>query len=196
VTAADVLELPEVRSRVDQFVCADLDSGLPDELAALGPFDVVLTADLLEHLREPRRLLEQIAGVLVPHGVLIASVPNFGHWYARIRTVLGLFDYDQRGVLDRGHLRFFTRRSFSRLLRDTGFSVTRLEATGLPVEILVRGGGFLARAMRRLDRLAVGARPTLFGYQFVCQCELTAKPSVVSSEPTELEQQPTPEPVN
>jgi 2-polyprenyl-3-methyl-5-hydroxy-6-metoxy-1,4-benzoquinol methylase len=196
VTAADLLELPGVRDRVDRFVCADLDQGLPDELVALGPFDVVLTADLLEHLREPRRLLEQISAVLAPHGILIASVPNFSHWYARIRTALGLFDYDQRGVLDRGHLRFFTRRSFTRMLRDAGLSVTRLEATGLPVEVLMRGGGRLARAMRRLDRLAVGARPTLFGYQFVCQSELTAKPSVVSPEPTEPEQQPTPQPVN
>jgi 2-polyprenyl-3-methyl-5-hydroxy-6-metoxy-1,4-benzoquinol methylase len=180
VTAVDVAELPEVRGRVDKFVRADLDQGLPDELAELGPFDVVLTADVLEHLREPRKLLEQLRTVLAGDGVLIASVPNFGHWYARVRTALGLFDYDQRGVLDRGHVRFFTRRSFRRLLQDTGFRVTALEATGLPVEVLTRGGGRAIRALRTLDRLAVAARPTLFGYQFVCRCEPAGIPSIVS----------------
>lgn len=186
VTAADMVEHPEVRQRVDQFVRADLDQGLPEEIAALGPFDVVLAADVLEHLREPRRLLEQLGGVLAEGGVLITSVPNFAHWYARIRTALGLFDYDQRGVLDRGHVRFFTRRSFRRLLRDSGFEITRMETTGLPVEVLTRGGGRAVRALRGLDRLAVAMRPTLFGYQFVCQCQPAARPSIVSGAPAAL----------
>jgi SAM-dependent methyltransferase len=180
VTATDVVELPETRSRVDRFVRADLDRGLPDEIKALGPFDVILAADVLEHLREPQRLLSESRGLLAERGVLIASVPNFGHWYARIRTVLGVFDYDQRGVLDRGHLRFFTRRSFLRQLRDAGFSLTRYESTGLPLEVLTRGRGRLVETVRRLDRIAVVLRPTLFGYQFVCQCEPTPTPSIVS----------------
>jgi len=190
VLAADVLEHPEVRPRVDRFVQADLDHGLPEELVTLGPFDVVLAADVLEHLREPRGMLEQIGTVLADDGVLIASVPNFGHWYARIRTALGLFDYDQRGVLDRGHVRFFTRGSFRRLLRDTGFNITRHETTGLPVEVLTSGGGRALGALRRLDRLAVAMRPTLFGYQFVCQCGRVARPSIVSGSPAERVSEP------
>lgn len=183
VTAADIEELPGVRERVDRFVRADLDHGLPEEIRALGPFDIVLAADVLEHLREPGQLLEQIRDVLGEHGVLIASVPNFGHWYARARTALGLFDYDQRGVLDRGHLRFFTRRTFIKQLRAAGFTIARHEATGLPLEVLSSGDGRTARLLRRLDRLAVAARPTLFGYQFVCQCEPASPPSLVSRPP-------------
>jgi len=180
VTAADLVELAGVRDRADRFVRADLDRGLPEEIEALGPFDVVLAADVLEHLREPETVLEQARGVLAERGVLIASVPNFGHWYARARTALGLFDYDQRGVLDRGHLRFFTRRSFTRQLRNAGFSITRCESTGLPLEVLTRRRGRVVRSLQRLDRLAASARPTLYGYQFVCRCELAPTPSVVS----------------
>ena len=179
VTAVDVEELPQVLGRVDRFIRADLDEGLPPEVEEAGPFDVVLAADVLEHLRDPERLLQQIRGELANRGLLIASVPNFAHWYARTRTALGLFDYDQRGVLDRGHLRFFTLRSFVRQLRNAGFTLVRREATGLPLEVFSHGQGSGVRVARILDRLAVAARPTLFGYQFVCQCEADRTPSVI-----------------
>ncbi len=176
VTGVDVLELPEIHARVDRFIRADLDRGLPQAVVGEGPFDIALAADVLEHVREPEQLLEQIRDVLVSRGVLIASVPNFGHWYARARTALGLFDYDQRGVLDRGHVRLFTRRSFIRRLRLAGFTIVRDEATGLPLDVLTRGNGTFTRVLRAIDRIAVTARPTLFGYQFVCQCEAPPAP--------------------
>jgi 2-polyprenyl-3-methyl-5-hydroxy-6-metoxy-1,4-benzoquinol methylase len=175
LTSVDVVELPEVHGRVDRFIRADLDQGLPSEVRELAPFDIAVCADVLEHVREPEQLLKQIREVLTPRGTLIASVPNFGHWYSRTRTALGLFDYDQRGILDQGHVRFFTRRSFLRRLDDAGFEVMRLEATGTPLEILIRGGGGrLQRALAGLNRASLAMRPTLFGYQFVAQCEATA----------------------
>ncbi len=171
VTGVDVLEIDGVRDRVDHFIQADLDRGLPADVADRGPYDVVVCGDILEHVRSPERLLREVRDLLAPGGVLIASVPNFGHWYARIRTVLGLFDYDQRGVLDNGHVRFFTRRGLFRRLRNAGFTVVHQETTGLPLDVLASGGGFARRALRVVDRLLVAARPTLFGYQFVCMCE-------------------------
>jgi len=173
VTGVDVLELGGIEHRVDRFIRADLDRGLPAAVSDVGPYDVVLAADVLEHVREPERLLGELRRELVPRGALIASVPNFGHWYARGRTLLGLFDYDQRGILDRGHVRFFTRRGIRRRLQEAGFSVMRTEATGLPLEVLTDKPGRAARAAAVLDRAAVATRPTLFGYQFVSLCEAT-----------------------
>jgi len=170
VTGVDILELPSVRERVDRFIRADLDKGLPAEVQAEGPFDVVLAADVLEHVRCPEVVLEQCRDALAPHGVLVASVPNVGHWYARGRVALGLFDYDQRGIFDRGHVRFFTRKGFLRRLQTAGFAIVRSQATGLPLDALTDSDGAAVRALRAADRLAVGLRPTLFGYQFVCQC--------------------------
>jgi 2-polyprenyl-3-methyl-5-hydroxy-6-metoxy-1,4-benzoquinol methylase len=175
VTAVDMLELPGVRDRVDRFIQADLDHGLPPEVLGDAPFDTALAADVLEHVREPEKLLEQVHQILAPGGMLIASVPNFGHWYARGRAMLGLFDYDQRGVLDQGHVRFFTRRSFLRRLEAARFEVVRQEATGLPLDVLMRGEGILRTIVRLIDRVLVGLRPTLFGYQFVCMCEKSAR---------------------
>ena len=170
VTGIDMHRLPGVTDRVDRFIQADLDQGLPPALRDGERFDVVIAADVLEHTREPERLLDEIHRLLAPAGVLIASVPNFGHWYPRLRTALGMFDYDQRGILDRGHVRFFTRRSFLGRLRKAGYTVERFDATGLPLEVLAEGAGMAKRAVKTLDRVSVNVRPTLFGYQFVAQC--------------------------
>jgi glycosyltransferase involved in cell wall biosynthesis len=178
VTGVDILELAAVRGRVDHFVQGNLDNGLPPEIESDGPFDVVLAADVLEHVRQPEKILDQSRDLLAPGGVLIASVPNFGHWYARLRTALGLFDYDQRGILDCGHVRFFSRRGIVRRLRGAGFAIARNETTSLPLEVLSRSDGGVVRFIRAADRLAVSMYPTLFGYQFVYQCEVEPTVSV------------------
>jgi SAM-dependent methyltransferase len=176
ITGVDVLEIDGVRDRVDRFIQADLDRGVPEEAAEGGPYDVILCADILEHVRQPEKLLREVRSMIAPGGVLIASVPNFGHWYARVRTALGLFDYDQRGVLDNGHVRFFTRRGLMRRLRNAGYDVVRQEATGLPLDVLASGSGGGVRGMLRfIDRLLVNVRPTLFGYQFVSMCEPSSR---------------------
>ncbi len=183
VTGVDLVPHEHVKERVDEFVQADLDRGLPPEVS--GPYDVVLAADVLEHLRDPGALLEQLRGVLAPGGSVIASVPNFGHWYPRTRVALGRFDYDRRGILDAGHVRFFTRRSIERLVHTSGYSVVRRETTGLPIEVADRGGhgdevaaSGPSRLVGRLDRIAVQLRPQLFGYQFLFELrpDATAPP--------------------
>ena len=172
VTGVDLAPADGAKERLDRFVQADLDQGLPAELE--GPFDLVLAADVLEHVREPDRILDQIQDLLGPSGSLLVSVPNFGHWYPRLRTAVGRFDYDKRGILDRDHVRFFTRRSFERLLKDTGYQVVRRGSTGLPIDVADRGGADgevsaspLAVAVSKVDRAAVAARPQLFAYQFL-----------------------------
>jgi hypothetical protein len=128
-------------------------------------------ADVLEHVRQPEKLLAEILPRLNSGGAVIASVPNFGHWYPRARTLFGMFDYDRRGILDRTHVRFFTRRSFERLAREAGCTVYRVGATGLPFDVADRGGsGGLSSKLRwvaAIDRALVRIRPQLFGYQFI-----------------------------
>ncbi len=176
VTGVDLAPRPGVKERVDRFVEADLDHGLPPAVVAAEPFDVVLAADVLEHVREPEELLRELRGVLAPGGRVLVSVPNFGHWYPRLRVLSGSFDYDRRGILDRGHVRFFTRNAFERVVHRSGWHVLRREVTGLPFDVADRGGnGGLAARLKgtvgRLDALAVRTRPTLFGYQLLYELE-------------------------
>jgi glycosyltransferase involved in cell wall biosynthesis len=179
VVGVDREEHPGVRERVDDFVAADLDEGIPDTVG--DGYDVVLVADVLEHVREPARLLVAAGNRLAPGGSVIASVPNFGHWYPRTRVALGRFDYDRRGILDRDHIRFFTRRSFERMAATSGFGVRRREAIGLPLEIVDRGaarpvatGGGMGRTVRRVDQFGVNTAPSLFAYQFLFELEPVA----------------------
>ncbi len=169
VTGVDLEEHPQVHGRVDKFVQANLDFGLPADLPA--SVDVVVCADVLEHVRQPEVLLEELAPRLAAGGAVLASIPNFGHWYPRFRTLLGVFDYDRRGILDRTHVRFFTRRSFERMARGAGYQVRRVGATGLPFDVADRGGSGSVSAklkpIRAIDRALVKLRPQLFAYQFL-----------------------------
>lgn len=166
VVGIDVSESPEVASRVDRFCRCDLDLGLTDDVGS--GYDVIVAADVLEHVRKPDALLVDLSSRLASHGEIVVSIPNFGHWYPRVRTLLGLFDYDQRGILDNDHVRLFTRRSFKRLLHRAGLQVMSESCTGLPLDVLRvssdRGAG---RLLARLDAFAVSVWPTMFAYQFV-----------------------------
>ena len=87
------------------------------------PFDAVVCADVLEHLARPEDLLARIHGWLRPGGTLLVSLPNVANVTVRAGLLLGRFPYAERGILDRTHLRFYTRRSARDLLTGAGFRV-------------------------------------------------------------------------
>ena len=163
---------PGAEDNVDRLVVADLDAGLPAEVVDEGPFDLILAADVLEHLRDPARLLRELHGASSAEATLISSVPNIGHWYPRLRIGLGRFDYDRRGILDATHLRFFTLRSFAAMAARVGWQVEQRRLTGLPLEVLgfdegASGRRRLRRSLARVDRAARAVWPSLFAYQYV-----------------------------
>jgi 2-polyprenyl-3-methyl-5-hydroxy-6-metoxy-1,4-benzoquinol methylase len=177
VTGVDQVEIPGVDKRVDEFVQADLESGLTEEVGS--GYDLAIAADVLEHLRNSDQLLREMGGRLNDGGRIIISVPNFGHWYPRLRTALGIFDYDQRGILDKTHVRFFTRRSLLRMIKKNGFKVLRMEMTGLPVDVVSGRRSLLKRLVVAVDAALVRLRPTMFAYQFVVEVEPVPAPRSV-----------------
>ncbi len=175
VVGIDVEKVPGAEESVDRLVIADLDQGLPGSVLDEGRrFSTVVAADVLEHTRRPDLLLQQLHEVAMGEATLLTSVPNFGHWYPRLRVVFGRFDYDRRGILDADHVRFFTRHSFMRMARQSRWTVERMEAVGLPFEVVDRAGppGLADRLRRRLgflDGWLAGRWPSLFAYQFVVE---------------------------
>ena len=87
VTGVDSFEVPGVLDRVDRFVYGDLNDGIPAEVGT--GYDVVIAADVIEHVAKPGVLLRQMAAVVAPDGEIVVSTPNFAHWYPRIRVATG-----------------------------------------------------------------------------------------------------------
>ena len=172
VDGVDLVKHQGVGERLDDFVEADISNGLP---SGTGTYDVIIAGDILEHVVDPETLLKDIRDHLNPGGEILVSVPNFGHWYPRGKVALGRFDYDQRGPLDHTHVRFFTRRTFERLVNACGLVIAERDVVGSPVDVLDRGGeSFVSKAARgaaRVDRAATAAWPTMFGYQFLYRLE-------------------------
>ncbi|HVS32422.1 MAG TPA: class I SAM-dependent methyltransferase [Thermoanaerobaculia bacterium] len=109
--------------RIDTVIHADLlDHGA---ISTGKQFDVILFADVLEHLPWPLAVLQRYLQLLRENGTVIVSLPNVGLWSVRLSLMAGRFDYADTGVLDRTHLRFFTRRTARKLLGDAGLAPIR-----------------------------------------------------------------------
>ena len=166
-TVTGVEYMPEAAERARPFaqrlIVGDVEA--PEVLAQLtGPYDVILAGDLLEHLRAPERLLAALRPALAPGGGWVISVPNVAHWSVRKELLLGRFDYTARGIMDRSHLRWFTRRSLARMLAAAGYRVQRLSGVyTLPLQDQLGLRGLAARLRER------NWLPGLLSYQIVAQ---------------------------
>ncbi len=137
------------------------------------PFDAVVCADVLEHLPHPEELLARIRGWLREGGTILVSVPNVANLTVRAALFAGRFPYADRGILDRTHLRFYTRRTAAELLAGAGFAVRAIEATAMPYELALPalGRAPLRAPVRAFAGVSARMWPTLFGYQFVIEAE-------------------------
>jgi len=123
------------------------------------PADCVIFADVLEHMVDPWKTVRTFRSVLASGGSVVSSVPNVAH-----RSVLGglvrqRWDYHEEGILDRTHLRFFTRETALEMFEQGGFSVRRVARVteGLGQKPL---GRFIRRAIDRENgRDRIYARP-------------------------------------
>ena len=149
-----------------QFVAADLDRGLP---ALDGCFEYIICADVLEHLRQPERLLRECRERLAPGGALIASLPNSGHAYFRGQVLMGRFPQHDRGLFDRTHVQFYTWHGWVDLLARAGFLIETLHCSGVPVGLALPKweGSVWVRALERLSYESARAWKNLFAYQFI-----------------------------
>jgi 2-polyprenyl-3-methyl-5-hydroxy-6-metoxy-1,4-benzoquinol methylase len=147
------------RGRLDRVERVDLDA--VEELpVAIGSVDAFLCGDVLEHLRDPERLLGVLRRYLAPGGVVIASIPNVKHWSVLAPLLLeDRFTYTQAGLLDRTHVHLFTLEEISAMLDRVGLEGCHLDAIrfALPPELRPIGelvahwGGDVAETIARLE---------------------------------------------
>lgn len=85
--------------------------------------DCWVFGDTLEHLRDPWQVLRHIRSILPEHGVVVACIPNAQHWSLQVKLSIGDFRYETSGLLDRTHLRWFTRQTIVELFEGAGFAI-------------------------------------------------------------------------
>jgi methionine biosynthesis protein MetW len=148
----------------------------PELIHKIGSFDVVLLADVLEHVPNPQTMLLLSRQVLKVGGAVVVSVPNVAHWSVRADLVRGTFQYQPTGIMDGTHLRWFTLDTLKALIASSGFKVTNSRATAgmtLPDNVHRRPWRWLPSGYRvRLLRFGCRHWPTLFGCQHVLKAEM------------------------
>ena len=157
-----------VERGVGDTIEADLDQPGTIEMLKGQQFDVIILADVLEHLREPEALLESITElkILAPTGFLVVSIPNANHEGVVAELLSGRFQYRSTGLLDATHIRFFTHDSFSEMANRAGYAISRIRRTSRTLEqteFSVRKAELDSRLRAELQ----GANPEALTYQFV-----------------------------
>jgi 2-polyprenyl-3-methyl-5-hydroxy-6-metoxy-1,4-benzoquinol methylase len=151
-------------------------------------FDVVVLADVLEHMRDPGAVLRSLVddGVVAEDGRLVVSVPNAAHESVLAELLVGDFAYSETGILDSTHVRWFTLTSLSRLLEENGFLVTRVARTRRTLEHTPNG--------HRVTQLGEGVRellarlgPDATTYQYVLECHRSSQSGHVAALRAQLD---------
>jgi len=140
----------------------------PDEY--IRAHDLVVCCDVLEHMADPQEQLTRLVKAQNLQSRFIVSVPNVAHLWIRLNLLIGRFDYSDRGILDRTHLRFFTRKGLIRMLENVGLESLWIRPTPVPLELVhpffLRSP--LGRMLYNIQQGAVTVFPRVLGYQFVC----------------------------
>jgi SAM-dependent methyltransferase len=120
--------LDELKLNADLAIIGPVD----DAIAQLKTYDLILLLDVLEHLPDPTESLQKLAKLLNPEGQVIVSVPNISHLSVSIPLLLQRrFEYQQAGILDCTHLKFFVEGTAIKLLNDANLNVTKALISGI-----------------------------------------------------------------
>lgn len=147
-------EAKEARRRLNKVIEEDIEDPKVSQLIN-DKFDLVFASAIIEHLKNPQRALINWKKFLKKDGYLIITTSNIAHWSIRLQLLFGKFNYQEYGILDSTHLRFFTIETFKKLVTDCGYDIEYFSID--PV------GGGLPRVSKLMSRFF----PGLFAYQML-----------------------------
>ena len=120
--------------------------------------DVILCLDVLEHLVDPWKVVHRLHVLLKPGGVLVCSIPNIRYFRVVLSLLIcGKWEYSESGILDKTHLRFFTKKTAIELVTCSGLTVDMLASTGLEK----------GRKGRYCNKFTLGLFKPLFEWQYL-----------------------------
>jgi|SRR5581483_2873031 len=172
------------RGKLDRAEVCDLQN---DELPFEEEFDVIIFADVLEHVIYPGNMLENAKKYLAPGGFIIASLPNVAVWFMRLRLLFGNFSYAESGILDNTHLKFYTLKTAKQLFIEKGYDILKIDITpgfarlfvpyirkikGTDAQLLDSSSyKWYAKYIYPAEHFFSKIRKQLFAYQFVMICK-------------------------
>lgn len=145
----------KAKSFCKEVIVGDVESAILNQ-KYLNHFDVIVFADILEHLKDPLRLLMTFKKYLNNDGYIIVSIPNITNWKIRLQLLFGKFEYKEYGILDNGHLRFFNEKGATKLVNDAGFEIVELDLS-------VGDVNKFSKIVHSIGRI----RPNLLAFQFL-----------------------------
>ena len=177
VTGMDFLDVPSQEQAFVAYQQSDLQQGLRAPDAWQGRFDRVLLLDVLEHLLNPEELLQKVRPLLRDSGQVVVSLPNVANISVRLMLLFGIFDYTDRGIMDRTHLHFYTRKTARRMLESQGYEIVEEKLTLIPVELAFRmpHTHWLMLLLNRLLAVLTAVLPGLFGYQIMFRAKAATR---------------------
>jgi len=136
-------------------------------------YEVVVMLDVIEHLADPERFLEELRKQLdhAPRK-LVLTTPNIAFFVQRLMLLGGQFNYGRAGILDRTHRRLFTFRSIRHLLRDAGFRIKTTKGVPAPFPKIL-GDGAVGKAAVAVNLALIRLSRTIFSYQIFIEAEST-----------------------
>jgi 2-polyprenyl-3-methyl-5-hydroxy-6-metoxy-1,4-benzoquinol methylase len=172
VVGIDLIERSAHAAEMQEFIQSDLDDGFPPPAAERLKqyhFDRIMLQDILEHVRYPEKIMRDCAGMLSAQGQVLISVPNIANITIRAALLFGRFEYSERGILDRTHVRFFTRASARRFIEQCGYEIVEQRASVMPIELALglQASNPVMRVANRLLAMVTALLPSLFGYQLL-----------------------------
>ncbi len=135
----DGVESDKVYIDLAQPFCNRIFSGDLNKIETLNldtDYDIIVAADILEHLVDPEYVLSKLKTNLKKDGLLVVSLPNVANAYVRFSLLFGRFNYHSKGLLDKTHLHFYTLKTASAMLAKTGWKVTERSVTAIPLAIV------------------------------------------------------------
>lgn len=148
----------------------DLDEPLKVDLR---DYDYLLLLDVLEHLKDPERFLDDLRSQFDHRPRrLVLSVPNVAFGVQRLMLLLGQFNYGKQGILDRTHVRLFTFRSARQILLDAGWRLKRVRGVPAPFPKAL-GDNAIGRAAVAVNQALIGLSKSLFSYQIFIEADST-----------------------
>ena len=158
----------EAKKILDEVIEADLEA--VDFPWQNNFFDMVVCADVLEHLREPVKTLRKLQKMLKREGRILVCLPNIAHCSIRMKLLKGEFDYEETGILDRTHLKFYTVKTAKSLLEEAGLVIQNVDFTYKSPHWF----RIVRKLTPRLHTSMMKRYPEFFGFQIILFASLSA----------------------